>query len=53
LHFLRDENAAGEQAEEALPDSQDFLSLRHRIIGARLRQARWNPGARKRTWLKF
>ncbi len=44
LHFLRDENAAGEQAEEALPDSQDFLSLRHRIIGARLRQARLESG---------
>jgi len=44
LHVLRDDSAAGDATEEALPDPDIFLPLRHRIVGARLRQARLESG---------
>lgn len=44
LHVLRRENLADEDAEDDLPAPQSFLSLRHRIVGVRLQQARMQAG---------
>jgi transcriptional regulator with XRE-family HTH domain len=44
MHVLRDDNAARGEAEDPIPDPEFFLPLRHRIVGARLRQARLESG---------
>jgi len=44
LYILRRESLADEAAEEKLPAPQSFLSLRHRIVGVRLQQARMQAG---------
>ena len=44
LYTLRRESLDDEDAEEKLPVPQLFLSLRHRIVGIRLQQARVQTG---------
>lgn len=44
LYTLRRESLDGEDGEEKLPAPQLFLSLRHRIVGVRLQQARVQAG---------
>ncbi|MGC9357317.1 MAG: helix-turn-helix domain-containing protein, partial [Anaerolineae bacterium] len=44
LNELRDDNVSHEEEEKKYPDPELFLPLRHRIIGARLRQARLEAG---------
>ncbi len=47
LHKLRDESFI-EAEEQALPPAELYLPLRHRMIGARLRQARQEAGRSQR-----